>query len=175
VAARDHWAQGCINLEKPDQNALGVALLAGGLSSVCVAFLGGCIYPLVLGLGRHSLAGRAPNGDPSIMIVPEIGVLTALVALPVTFALTLGISLPLFRLWVRRGYTNVAIYVSGGFVTALVGASILTAAHVFDDFMVDSNFLFAVVLMGVSGPVAGFVVWYVLQRSSQQRAHVDGH
>jgi hypothetical protein len=102
------------------------------------------------------------------MVAPEIGLLTALVALPVTFALTLGISLPLFRLWIRRGYTNVAFYVSGGLVTALVGASVLTVAHIFDDFMVDSNFLFAVVLMGVSGPIAGLVVWYVLRRSSRR-------
>jgi hypothetical protein len=170
AAVQDHWAQGCTKLEKPDQNALGGALVAGALSSVVVAFFGGCVYALVLGLGRHS-----SDGASSIMVVPEIGFLAALVALPVTFALTFAVSLPLFRLWIRRGYTTVAMYVGGGLVPALVGASILTAAHIFDDFMVDSTFLFAVALMGVSGPVAGFVVWYVLQRSTQQRAHVDGH
>jgi hypothetical protein len=173
VAVQDHWAQGCTKLEKPDQNALGGALVAGALSSIVVAFFGGCVYALVLGLGRHSSA--AGSSDSSIMVVPEIGFLAALVALPVTFALTFAVSLPLFRLWIRRGYTTVAMYVGGGFVPALVGASILTAAHIFDDFMVDSTFLFAVALMGVSGPVAGFVVWYVLQRSSQLRTQAGGH
>ncbi len=161
-------------MEKSDQNALGGALVAGALSSVVVAFFGGCVYALVLGLGRHSAAAGSPDGASSIMVVPEIGFLAALVALPVTFALTFAVSLPLFRLWIRRGYTTVAMYVGGGLVPALIGASILTAAHIFDDFMVDSTFLFAVALMGVCGPVAGFVVWYELRRANQQRT-LGGH
>ena len=163
--ARGHRLPGCIELGKPNKNALGGALVAGALSTVCVAFFGGCVYGFLLGLGRNSSTTGATSGSASIMIVPEIGLLTALVALPVTFVLTFGISLPLFRLWIRRGYTNVALYVGSGLVTALVGASILLAAHIFDDFMVDSIFLFAVVLMAVSGPIAGLVVWYVLRQS----------
>lgn len=99
------------------------------------------------------------------MTLVEIGLTTAMIALPVVLALTCGVAWPLFRLWMRRGYSGVAAYVAGGIIVAMIGAIIIAAAHVFADFLIGSDFLFAMLLVAVSGPVAGFVVWYVLQRS----------
>jgi hypothetical protein len=83
-------------------------------------------------------------------------------------ALTFGIAFPLFRLWIRRGYSNVAEYIGGGVVVAATGAVLITMAHVlFSDFLTDSDFRFAILLIGICGPVAGAAVWYVLQRSSE--------
>jgi hypothetical protein len=41
-------------------------------------------------------------------------------------------------------------------------------AHILlSDFLtLDSDFRFAMLLIAVSGPVAGFVVWYILRRSA---------
>jgi len=108
------------------------------------------------------------------MTLVEIGFVTAMITLPVVLALTCGVAWPLFRFWVRQGYSSVAAYVGGGVIVATIGAVIIDAAHNFG-FLIGTDFWFAMLLLAVSGPVAGFVVWYVLQRSTQQRAHVDGH
>lgn len=87
--------------------------------------------------------------------------------LPGAIALTGGVGYPLFRLWVRRGYSNIAAYVGGGIIVAMIGALIVAAAHTFAGFLLGKDFVFAMLLIAVSGPVAGFVVWYVLRRSIQ--------
>jgi hypothetical protein len=162
--------QGCIErfALKPDLKQLGVALLASAASALGVAFLAGCFYPYLI----RALSGRSvrlSNGDASPMLLLDFGFITALIALPAVFALTLGVGFPLFRHWIQRGYSGVAVYVAGGVIVALIGASILIAAHTLGGFLLDSDFLFAMLIIGVCGPLAGFVVWYVLQRSSQQQ------
>lgn len=153
---------------------LGAALLAAATSAICVAFLVGCFYPYfsLLLHGDRSISGT--NNDASVMTLVEIGFVTAMITLPVVLALTCGVAWPLFRFWVRQGYSSVAAYVGGGVIVATIGAVIIDAAHNFG-FLIGTDFWFAMLLLAVSGPVAGFVVWYVLQRSTQQRAHVDGH
>jgi hypothetical protein len=91
--------------------------------------------------------------------------MTALVAFPAALVLTLAAAFPLFRLWVHRGYASVPAYVGGGVIVAMIGATIIAAAHVFADFLIDNDFLFTMLLIAVSGPAAGFVVWCVLRRS----------
>jgi hypothetical protein len=103
--------------------------------------------------------------DLNIMVLLSFGLLTAMIALPVVLVLTCGIGLPIFRLWVRRGYSNVALYVAGGIIIAVIGALIVAAAHAVGGFLSGSDLRFAMLLIAVSGPVAGFVVWYVLRRS----------
>jgi drug/metabolite transporter (DMT)-like permease len=97
------------------------------------------------------------------MTLVEFGFTTAMITLPVVLALTCGVAWPLFRFWVRQGYSSVAAYVGGGVIVATIGAVIIGAAHSFG-FLIGTDFWFAMLLLAVSGPVAGFVVWYVLQR-----------
>lgn len=100
------------------------------------------------------------------MILVDFGLFTAMIALPVALVLILVIGLPVFRLWIRRGYSNVAEYIGGGAIVGIAGAALIAIVHVLSvDFLVDSDFRFAMLLIGICGPVAGLTVWYVLRRS----------
>jgi hypothetical protein len=150
---------------KTDQKQLGSALAAGGVSAIAVAFLGGCFYPAIMEWMSPYPASWVHTSDSGISttVLLEIGLVTAMFALPVTLALGI-IGVPVFRLLVKRGYSNVAAYVGGGLIVAIAGAALIGAAHfLLADFLVDSDFWFAVLLIGISGPVAGITVWYVLQ------------
>jgi len=159
------------------QRRLGTALLAAAISALCMAFFIGCFYPYISLLlhdgGSFLISGK--YNDISLMNSVELGFITAMFALPFILALTFGIAWPLFRHWIRRGFSGVAVYVASGIIVATIGALVIAAAHIFRDFLVGNDFWFAMLIIGASGPVAGFVVWYVLQHSSPQRAHVDGH
>jgi hypothetical protein len=155
---------------KLDQKYLGGALAAGTVAAIGIAFLGGCFYPFLTELVSHHPASvvRSSHSGTGLMILLDFGLFTAMIALPVALALTFGIGFPLFRLWIRRGYSNVAEYIGGGVVVSAAGAVLITMAHVLlADFLTDSDFRFAILLIGICGPVAGVAVWYVLQRSSE--------
>jgi len=147
---------------------LGRALLAAAISAICVAFLVGCSYPyfsLLLHEGRLSSTPGTFN-DAGPMTLMAFGLTTAMITLPVVAALTCAVAWPLFSLWLRRGYSGVAAYIGGGIIVAIAGAIAIGAAHVFASLLVNSDFGFALLLISIAGPVAGFVVWYVLQRSA---------
>ena len=149
-------------MEKP----LGSALLAAVASVVGVAFIGGCLYGLWLGRGpADAPLGVHSNTGPSIADLLPFGGITALIAFPSAAVLSLVVGAPLFRLWLRRGYSGVAAYVAGGLIVAMVGAVIIGAAHLFAGFQIETHFWFIMLLIAVSGLTAGFVVWYVLWRS----------
>jgi hypothetical protein len=159
----------CIKLKRitPDaRKHLGAALLAAAASVIGIAFIGGCFYPYFpqMWSAHHPSPARATYNDAGLVVLLEFGLLTAMTVLPGAIALAYGVGYPLFRLWIRRGYSNVAVYVGGGIIVAMTGALIIAAAHTFTGFLLGSDFLFAMLLIAVSGPVAGFVVWYVLQR-----------
>jgi hypothetical protein len=159
----------CIKLKRITPNArkhLGAAILAAVASVICIAFIGGCFYPHFRQMwrGHHPSPPRATYNDAGLVVLLEFGLLTAMAVLPGAIALAYGVGYPLFRLWIRRGYSNVAVYVGGGIIVAITGALIIAAAHTFTGVLLGSDFLFAMLLIVVSGPVAGFVVWYVLQR-----------
>lgn len=146
---------------------LGAALLAAAISVLCVAFFIGCFYPyisLLLHDGSSFLISGKYN-DISLMASLELGFITAMVTLPFMLALTIGIAWPLFRLWLRRGYSGVAAYVGGGVIVATIGAVVIAAAHTLGGFLMGTDFWFAMLLLAVSGPASGCVVWYVLRRS----------
>jgi len=120
-----------------------------------------------MGLLLSPGVARPAFNDLSVMVLLDFGLITAMITLPVVLALTYGVAWPLFRLWLRRGYSGIAAYIAGGIVVAMIGAIVIWAAHVLAGFLISSDFWFAMLLTGVAGPVAGFVVWYVLQRSAQ--------
>jgi Zn-dependent protease with chaperone function len=154
---------------------LGTALLAAAISALCVAFFIGCFYPyisLLLHDGGSFLISRKYN-DISLMNSVELGFITAMFTLPFILALTLGIAWPLFRYWIRRGFVGLAVYIGGGIVIAMIGALVITAMHFFCDFLVSTDFEFAMLLIGICGPVAGFVVWWVLQRSNRRGLEIN--
>jgi hypothetical protein len=162
----------CTKLKQitPDaRQHLGAALLAATASVICIAFIGGCFYPYFpqLWSAHYPSPARATYNDAGLAILLEFGLITAMTVLPGAIALTGGVGYPLFRLWVRRGYSNIAAYVGGGIIVAMIGALIVAAAHTFAGFLLGKDFVFAMLLIAVSGPVAGFVVWYVLRRSIQ--------
>jgi len=102
------------------------------------------------------------------MTLVEIGLTIAMITLPAVLALACGVAWPLFRLWLRRGYSGVAAYVSGGVIVATIGAVVIAAAHTLGGLLMGTDFWFAMLLLAVSGPAAGFVVWYVLRGSERQ-------
>jgi hypothetical protein len=164
----------CTKLKQitPDaRQHLGAALLAATASVICIAFIGGCFYPYFpqLWSAHYPSPARATYNDAGLAILLEFGLITAMTALPGAIVLTGGVGYPLFRLWVRRGYSSIAAYVGGGIIVAMIGALIVTAAHTFAGFLLGKDFVFAMLLIAASGPVAGFVVWYVLRRSIQER------
>jgi hypothetical protein len=146
---------------------LGRALMAAGVTAVFLAFIGCCAYGYWLAQGPvHAPFGVRSNSGTNLVELLPMGFVTALIALPMVLALTLGAGLPLFRLWLRRGYSSVAAYIGGGIIVAAIGTLIVAAAHVFAGFLLGSDFIFSVLLIGISGPIAGFVIWYVLRHSS---------
>jgi hypothetical protein len=160
-----------------EQRRLWKALLAAAISIICITFLLGCCYPYLFVLLDAVQSSSVPKtfNFASLVASIEIGFVIAMMTFPAVVALTWGVGWPVFRYSIRRGYSGVAAYVAGGVIVAGIGAIIVAVAHTLGGFLMDGDFRFAMLLLAVSGPVAGFVVWYVLQRSSQQRAHVDGH
>lgn len=155
-----------MNSKKSIERPLGSALLAAVVSVVGVALIGGCLYGLWLGRGSVDtpLGVRSDNG-PSIFDLLPFGGITALISFPSASVLSFGVGVPLFRLWLRRGYSGVAAYIAGGLIVAMVGAVIIGAAHLFAGFLIETHFWFVMLLIGISGLTAGFVVWYMLWRS----------
>lgn len=154
----------------PDPKHLGAALLAAAMTAVSVAFFAGCFYPYLLHLllAGSPASTHAAKYEVSATILLNSGFITALVALPATLVLTYGVGFPLFRQWVRRGFSGFVAYVGGGIVVAIIGASIVALAHFYCGFLSGSDFSFAMLILAVCGPVAGFVVWYVLMRLGSQ-------
>lgn len=107
---------------------------------------------------HHPSQARLTYNDAGLGILLEFGLITAMTVLPGAIALAGGVGYPLFRLWVRRGYSNIAVYVGGGVIVAMIGALVIAAAHAFTGFLLGSAFLFAILLISISGPVAGFVI-----------------
>ena len=151
--------------------SLGEALVAAGVSAIGISFLGGCFYPYLEGSWfSHGDAVTQPKyNDLNVMILLYFGFITAMIALPAALVLTYCVARPVFRLWISRGYSSVIQYIGGGIVVAAIGELIIAVAHALAGFLAYSDFVFATLLMAISGPVAGFVVWHVLRRSSQLR------
>jgi hypothetical protein len=151
-----------------NQRHLGVALLAAAASTIGIAFVAGCLYPFLLSLWQVSSATAAHSGhdDWEFTTLLEFGFITAMVALPAVFVLTLGVGYPLFRSWIRHEYSNLSVYVGGGIIMSAVAALVISVAHVLAGFLVRSDLIFGLLLIAVSGPIAGAVVWFVLRRSS---------
>jgi hypothetical protein len=153
--------------KQSNQPSLGRALMAAGVVAVFLAFIGGCAYGYWLAQGPiHTPFGIRPNSETNLVELLPMGFVTALIALPAILALILGAGLPLFRLWLRRGYSSAAAYIGGGVIVAAIGNLIMASAHVFAAFLLGSDFVFSMLLIGISGPIAGFVIWCVLRRSS---------
>lgn len=89
-----------------------------------------------------------------------------MVALPVILALTWGVGFPLFRGWIRRGYSGTGAFAGGGIIIALVGALVVFMVHAFTDMLLDRDFFFAILLLMAAGPIAGLVVRHVLRRGN---------
>jgi hypothetical protein len=159
-------ALGCIKVNASNKS-LGGALVAAVVSVIGISFLGGCLYPFLGSFWLSPSGAEAPPkyNDLNAVILLYFGFITAMIALPAALVLTYGVARPIFRLWISRGYSNVVAYISGGIIIAAIGALIMAAAHTFAGFLVYGDFRFAMLLMAVSGPVSGFVVWYVLRRS----------
>ena len=98
----------------------------------------------------------------------DFGFIIAMMTFPVVVALTCGVAWPVFRHLIRRGYSGATAYVAGGVIVAAIGALLVAVAHISRNFLVDNDFWFAILLIGICGPVAGVVTWWVLQRPSRQ-------
>jgi hypothetical protein len=148
------------------------ALLAAATSAICISFLLGCFYPylfVLMDADQSSGVYRTLN-FASLMASIELGFVIAMMTIPAVVALTWGVGWPVFRQFIRRGYSGVAAYTIGGVFVAGIGIIVMAAAHTVGGFLMDGDFRFAILLITVSGPVAGLVVWCVLQRAAQQRS-----
>lgn len=154
----------------PKRTDFAKSLVAGAVSAIGVSFIGGCFYPYVMMKWLSQNVAKAPPtyDDLTISTTLEFGIIIAAIALPVIIVLTVGLALPLFRLWIRRGYASVAAFAAGGVIIATVGASIISVLHFAADFLVTNDYLFALVLIGTAGPVAGIVIWYWSRHATNQ-------
>jgi len=109
---------------------------------------------------------RPLYNDAGTMVLLEFGLLTAMTSLPAIVVLTCGVGFPVFRLWIRLGFKSVAAYIGGGIITASIGGVIIGVAHTLVDFLAKGNLLFAMLLLGICGPISGFVVWCVMRRAT---------
>jgi hypothetical protein len=157
---------------KPDYRNLGIALLAAAVVTLGIAFIGGCFYPFLdrFWILPSVATPRPAHHDIDAGVSFELGILTAMIALPVIAVLAFGVGFPLFRHWVHRGYSNVVVYIGGGIIVAGIGAGLISVAHLLADVLARDDFVFAMLLLSISGPISGLVVWSVLKRAGRQSA-----
>lgn len=106
-----------------EERRLWAALLAAAISVIGLAFLLGCFYPylfVLLDSDQSSSLSRTFN-FASLTDSIEIGFAIAMMTLPAIVVLTCGVAWPVFRRWIRRGYSSFAAYGGGGLIVAMVG------------------------------------------------------
>jgi hypothetical protein len=126
------------------------ALMVAWAAAVFVGFLAGCVYAIALGLTENILS---------------IGAVTAIVTAPIAGVVVFALGWPLFRTWMRRGYSSALAHIGAGALIAAVTTLLVAAAHYFGGFLLGKDFPFALATIIVAGPVAALVVWLVLRDS----------
>lgn len=152
--------------QKKDAPPLIVSLMVAVAIMSVIAFVAGALYGFWLWKNSvQSLAVPHLKSGLSPLNILPFGFSAAVQAFPATVLLTFGGGIPLFRRWIARGYIRATAYVAGGIILALLGAAVLTLAHVLIDYLSSEAFWVSLMALALYGPIAGTVVWGVLRRS----------
>lgn len=138
-------------------------LLAAYGATILVSFIGGCVYAMML--GRSDAANVQPISPLPLGAILGIGGVAALVTALIAAVAACVIALPLFAILLRHNVSSVAAYVGVGALLGLTVATIFIAAHYFADFLVIPYFGFWLLIVAISGTLAGVMFWIVAVRS----------
>ena len=94
-----------------------------------------------------------------------IGVPAAALTAPVAAIVAVVIGMPLFGLLIRRRFRAVLIYVLAGLVMSVPTVVFLSVIHFHYAFLVADDFAFAVSLICIEGPIAGWAFWWAAVRN----------
>lgn len=129
-------------------DSVGVAWLA----VLAVAFSAGFVYPAVL-------IGRAPLAPDALFFSFLIGMTFVFIAAPVAALVGFAIGGLLFRAVLVRGYQSRVAYLSAGLLLSFVAAALVGLAHFRWGFLGSYDFRYSLFTIGISGPIAGWVIW----------------
>jgi hypothetical protein len=139
-----------------------LGLLAAYGVTVLVAFIGGCIYATTLGSDHEG--NLQPVGSLPLGAILGIGVVVALATAVIAAVAAFALALPLFAFLLRRNVSSAVAYLGAGVLLALATIAIFALAHYFADFLTGSDFLFGLLAIAITGPLAGAMFWIVAVR-----------
>jgi hypothetical protein len=143
----------------PPSDRFATGLLAAWAMVVLVSFAVGITYAISIGGGLHSPKYH-DAGTGIFLIVITFTCVSAVFGAIATFAL----GIPVLKAFITRGYTSGAAFFAAGIFISVAIATVLYASHHFGEFLVGSDFDFALLAGMISGPLAGLSFWSVHRR-----------
>jgi hypothetical protein len=100
-----------------------------------------------------------------------VGLAAAMMAAPVAGCVVLAVGAPIFGRMFRSGVRSAPRYALAGLIISMLPASVLTYLHRYIGFLVNEDFAFSMLLIGIAGPISGMVFWWsALKNRPGQRA-----
>jgi multisubunit Na+/H+ antiporter MnhG subunit len=100
-----------------------------------------------------------------------IGSVTGLVATPVSI-LTAFAAVPIFRYMRRHDYRSSLADAFAGLLMACVVIAVLSLVHFEAEALVSADYIYAVLIVLIAGPVSGMMVGHVERRARNGESHV---
>ena len=125
---------------------------------VVLALLSGPLYMLVTWVIYVKMEHLPSYGewDWSILeLFLMVGVAAVTLTAPVAACIAIGIGAPLFGVMFKSGVRSTLGYALAGLLISLLAASLLFLVHNFRAFLVHEDFIFALSLIGIAGPISG--------------------
>ena len=141
------------------RDRLMLGLLAGYGATLGVAFLGGCVYAMMLGMNQ---SGEVTY--PPLVAMLGIGAVVAIMAAPIADVGACIFAFPLFWFLLRRQVFSAIAYLGAGALVALATGVIFAVMHYRFDFLIDPDFRFGLFAIAICGPLIGVMFWLVAVR-----------
>lgn len=143
------------------QHRLLTGFVLAGLAAVFAAFVGGCIYAVLISNEDALTTFRKVilEGEPALKVFLYVGGISALVAAMVASVTIILVGIPLYSWAKRPRYASLGTYLATGVVVSMVLVVILALGHVFHTFLLEGDFWFSVVLLVVGGQISTLTFW----------------
>lgn len=132
-------------------------LLGAYATALIVAFLGGCVYAVIVGTpegGAFKLTADAPE------FILFVGGAAAGFAAPVAAIATFALGLPLFWFCVSRNYASPLVYIGGGILISLIVAGLFAVTQFLGPGPDIRLGIFAAL---AAGPLSALTFWFVVR------------
>jgi hypothetical protein len=97
-----------------------------------------------------------------------VGVAAATLAAPVAACIAIIIGAPIFGSMFKSGIRSAVAYALAGFLISLLAVGLLIVAHRRMELLVHEDFIFALLLIGIAGPMSGTIFWWLAVKHAAQ-------